>query len=182
MKKDQKVEVTKTKKTKAKKVKNSDVDLNIDAHSEKLLKSEQEKKEFQDKFIRLYSEYENFRKRTAKEKIDIINNAGERVISDLLPILDDFDRAIKNNVDINDASTIKEGFNLIRSKLMAILQQKGLKPMESKETTFDVDLHEAITNIPAPSSELKGKVVDVVEKGYYLNDNVIRFAKVVVGQ
>ena len=117
-----------------------------------------------------------------KEKIDIINNSTKDVLSDLLPVLDDFERAILNNEDSADATAIKEGFNLIYNKFLKTLQQKGLKSMDSKDTSFDVDLHEAITNIPAPSKNLEGKVVDVIEKGYYLNDNVLRFAKVVVGQ
>ena len=138
--------------------------------------------EFQEKFIRLYSEFENYRKRTAKEKLDTINNASKDLIADLLPVLDDFERAIHNNKDSDDSSAIKEGFNLIYNKFLQSMQSKGLKPMDSTNTPFDVDLHEAITNIPTTDDDMKGKVVDVVEKGYYLNDKVLRFAKVVVGQ
>ena len=142
----------------------------------------EEQEDFKEKFIRLYSEYENYRKRTAKEKIDILSNASEKVITDLLPILDDFERAISNNDKIDDIEAIKEGFGLIHNKLYKTLTSKGLKPMDSKKKDFDLDLHEAITKIPAPKKSLKGKVVDVVEKGYLINDKVIRFAKVVVGE
>lgn len=141
-----------------------------------------EQEDFKEKFIRLYSEYENYRKRTAKEKIDILTNASENVIKDLLPVVDDFERAIANNDKIEDIEAIKEGFSLIYNKFYKTLTLKGLKPMDSKETEFDLDLHEAITKIPAPKKELKGKVVDVVEKGFMINEKVIRFAKVVVGE
>lgn len=135
-----------------------------------------------DKYLRLYSDFDNFRKRTIKEKSDLISSASSRVIKDLLPILDDFERAIQSNQETEDVEGLKEGFQLIFNKMQNILSSKGLKPMDSKGTPFDMDLHEAITNIPAPSEEEKGKVVDVVEKGYYLNDKVLRYAKVVVGQ
>ena len=135
-----------------------------------------------DKYIRLYSEYENYRKRTAKEKIDIITNASERLLKEIIPVIDDFERAITNNQDVNDASTIKEGFELIYNKLYKTLTDQGLKPMDAAGKVFDTDIHEAITNIPAPSKKMKGKVVDVIEKGYMINDKVIRFAKVVVGE
>ena len=147
-----------------------------------LEKKEIECKELQNKFVRLYSEFDNFRKRTAKEKIDITKTASENVLRDLLPVLDDFERAIANNESVEDAESLKEGFGLIHNKLFKNLEVKGLSSMESKGETFDVDKHEALTNIPAPSEDMKGKVVDVVEKGYLLNDKVIRFAKVVVGQ
>ncbi|MCO5268534.1 MAG: nucleotide exchange factor GrpE [Brumimicrobium sp.] len=138
--------------------------------------------ELNDKYMRLYSEFDNFRRRTSKEKLEILANASEDVIRDLLPVLDVFERAIENNEKSSDAEAIKEGFQLIYGKLNSILVGKGLKPMESIGTTFDVEQHEAITNIPAPDADSKGKVMDVVEKGYFLNDKVIRYAKVVVGQ
>ncbi|MEM7161425.1 MAG: nucleotide exchange factor GrpE [Bacteroidota bacterium] len=138
--------------------------------------------EMNDKYLRLYSEFENFRKRNAKERIDLIATASGGVIKNLLPVIDDFDRAIKANDESEDTVALKEGFSLIRQKMMNILTQEGLKPMESINSVFDTDLHEAITQIPAPSDDLKGKVVDVVEKGYYLNEKVLRFAKVVIGQ
>jgi molecular chaperone GrpE len=147
-----------------------------------LEKKEIECKEMHEKFVRLYSEFDNFRKRTAKEKIEITKTASENVLKDLLPVLDDFERAIANNKDLDDPKALKEGFELIHNKLFKNLEAKGLKRMESQGDLFDVDKHEALTNIPAPKKNLKGKVVDVVEKGYLLNDKVIRFAKVVVGQ
>lgn len=135
-----------------------------------------------DKYLRLYSDFENFRKRTQKEKADLISNAGAGVIKDLLAVVDDFERAIKNNDTSEDPSGLKEGFHLIYNKFKKILEQKGVQEMESKGKPFDYDLHEAVTKIPAPTSEDKGKVIDVIEEGYYLNDKVLRFAKVVVGE
>ena len=147
-----------------------------------LEKKEIEYKELHDKYIRLFSEFDNFRKRTAKEKLDLMSTAGSDIIKEMLPILDDFERAMANNQDVQDIEAIKEGFTLIHHKLIHNLTNKGLKPMESMSEEFDVNKHEALTQIPAPSEDLKGKVVDVIEKGYLLNDKVIRFAKVVVGQ
>jgi|TARA_Y100000389_G_C17368448_1_gene467658 molecular chaperone GrpE len=138
--------------------------------------------DFKDKYIRLYSEFENYRKRTAKEKIDIITNSSEKVLKEILPVLDDFERAISNNKNVNEASAIKEGIELIHNKFYKILTNQGLSPMESIEKDFDPDIHEAITKIPAPKDKMKGKVIDVIEKGYTLNEKVIRFAKVVVGE
>ena len=135
-----------------------------------------------DKFLRLYSEFDNFRKRTAREKVDLIGSASGDIIKDLLPILDDFERAIKANEEAADPDSLKEGFELIHHKLLNILTAKGLQPMDAQGKQFDVDNHEAITNVPAPSDDMKGKVVDVVEKGYLLNEKVLRYAKVVVGQ
>jgi molecular chaperone GrpE len=138
--------------------------------------------ELNDKFLRLYSEFDNFRKRTAKEKIEIIKSAGENVIKDMLPIVDDFKRAAEANKDVNDADALKEGFELISNKFYKTLEAKGLVAIEAKGEVFNADIHQALTNIPAPSEDLKGKVIDVVEKGYYLGDKIIRFPKVVVGQ
>ena len=138
--------------------------------------------ELNDKFLRLYSEFDNYRKRTNKEKLELISTASAGVIKDLVVVLDDFERAISNNENVEDTSALKEGFNLIHNKLKGILETKGLKPMISKGEVFDSELHEAIANIPAPTEDLKGKIVDDVEKGYYIHDKVIRYAKVVVGQ
>ncbi len=138
--------------------------------------------ELNDKFLRLYSEFDNYRKRTNKEKLELISTASSGVIKDLVAVLDDFERAITNNETVEDTSALKEGFNLIHNKLKGILETKGLKPMISKGEVFDSELHEAIANIPAPTEDLKGKIVDDVEKGYYIHDKVIRYAKVVVGQ
>ncbi len=133
--------------------------------------------EMRDKYLRLYSEFENFRKRTAKEKMDLIQTAAERTITGLLPVLDDYERALANAKE----GEISEGVQLIFGKLLATLQGFGLKEMEAKGQAFDADIHDCITQFPAPSEEDKGKVMEVVEKGYILNDKVIRFAKVVVG-
>ena len=132
--------------------------------------------ELKDKYIRLYSDFDNFRKRTAKEKLDMIQSASEGVIRDILPVVDDIERAVANAQE----GEISEGVTLIFNKLNHALTSKGLKPMEAKGDVFNPDLHEAITQFPSPTEEDKGKVFDVIEKGYYLNDKVIRFAKVVV--
>lgn len=134
------------------------------------------------KYLLLYSDFENYRKRTAKEKLDSLKNAGSGTIEALIPVVDDFDRAIAANEHNDDPVALKEGFELIHNKLYHVLQQKGLKPMDSIGKDFDTEFHEAITNIPAPSAEMKGKVVDVAEKGYFHNDTVLRYAKVIVGQ
>ncbi|MCI5057915.1 MAG: nucleotide exchange factor GrpE [Flavobacteriales bacterium] len=138
--------------------------------------------ELNDKYLRLYSEFDNFRRRTAKEKLTLISTASSDLMRELLPILDDTERAINTNKDSNDLESIKQGFQLLNQKLSNTLKSKGLKEMQAKEETFDPELHEAITKIPAPDKKLKGKVVDVIEKGYYLNETVIRYAKVVVGE
>ncbi len=135
-----------------------------------------------DKFLRLYSEFDNFRKRTAKEKIELIQTGGEDIFKSILPILDDFERAIKSNAETNDIAAVNDGVNLIYNKLKSTLTQKGLEEMKSHGEVFNADIHEAITNIPAPTDELKGKVVEEMEKGYSLNGKIIRFAKVVIGQ
>jgi molecular chaperone GrpE len=137
--------------------------------------------ELNDKYIRLYSEFDNYRKRTQKEKIELHKTAGEDIFKTLLPVLDDFERAMNAMNEAKDITAVKEGVELIFNKLKNGLQQKGLAAMESKGQTFDADIHEAITNIPAPSEDLKGKVVEELEKGYSLNGKVIRFAKVIVG-
>ena len=144
---------------------------------------EQEVAELKDKQIRLFAEFENFKKRTAKERIDLFRNAGVEFFEAMLPILDDFDRAAKHREEVKDTQELLKGFDLIHSKLHGILEQKGLKSMDSSVgKDFDTDFHEAITQIPAPSADMKGKVIDETEKGYFLNDKVIRYAKVVVGQ
>ena len=146
---------------------------------EKLLAEVAESK---DKYLRLYSEFENFRRRTSKEKLELTSTANANLIKDLLAVLDDFERAEKSMTEDADIKSVKEGVDLIYNKFKSVLEQKGLKKIEAdKGSEFDVEYHEAITQIPAPEEELKGKVVDVVEKGYQLNDKVIRFAKVVTG-
>jgi molecular chaperone GrpE len=138
--------------------------------------------ELNDKFLRLYSEFDNYRKRTNKEKIDLISSASSSVLKDLIPVLDDFERAIANNKNVTEIEALKEGFHLIYNKFKSILDAKGLKVMTCVGEVFDSELHEAIANVPAPSDEMKGKVIDDVEKGYFLNEKVLRYAKVVVGQ
>lgn len=134
-----------------------------------------------DRYLRLYAEFDNFRRRTVKEREEARKMEGKDVIVSLLPVLDDFDRALRSMEGATDVAPVKEGVNLIQNKLKNTLTQKGLKPMESIGNPFDPELHEAITNIPAPTEEWKGKVIDEMEKGYYLNDKVVRFAKVIVG-
>ena len=138
--------------------------------------------ELNDKYIRIHAEFDNYRKRTNKEKLDIISSANAGMLKDLLSVVDDFERAIQNNETAEDLEGVKEGFKLIYNKFKGVLEAKGLKGMDSTGQPFDVEIHEAIANIPAPSEDMKGKVIEAVEKGYLLNDKVIRFAKVVVGQ
>jgi len=149
---------------------------------QKELTAEDKFNELNEKYIRIHAEFDNYRKRTNKEKLDLISTANSGVLTDLLPIFDDFERAIANNDSVEDIESIREGFKLIFNKFKGTLESKGLKPMEVDGQDFDSELHEAIANIPAPSKKLKGKVIEAVEKGYYLNDKVIRYAKVVVGQ
>ncbi|MFD2147178.1 nucleotide exchange factor GrpE [Mucilaginibacter antarcticus] len=134
-----------------------------------------------DKYLRLYAEFDNFRRRTTKERVELLQTAGKEVIVSLIPVIDDFERAAKSMENATDINAVKEGVALVHNKLNNILSQKGLKPMEAIGQPFDADLHEAITNIPAPTADMKGKNIDEMEKGYYLNDKVIRFAKVIVG-
>ncbi len=137
--------------------------------------------EQKDKFLRLYAEFENYKRRTAKEKVDMIKTAGLDIISDLISILDDFDRAQKIALENENSNAYPEGFGLVHHKLLTMLHQRGLSSMSSTGVVFDPEFHEAIAEVPAPSEELKGKIVDTVEKGYLLSDKIIRFAKVVVG-
>ena len=146
---------------------------------DELKKAQGELAEAKDKYLRLYSEFENFRRRTAKEKLELIQNANERLVNAFLPIIDDFERAEK--AFNGSESKEMEGFLLIYTKFKKILDTAGIKVMEAKGKAFDPDLHEAITQVPAPDNKSKGKVIEVVEQGYLLNDKVIRFAKVVVG-
>ena len=144
-------------------------------------KASREVAELKDKYLRLYADFENFRRRTAKEKLDLISNANEGVLQALIPVVDDFERAMQSIENTNDVTALKEGVSLIYTKLFKTLEGKGLKPMVAKGEPFNADLHESVTQFPAPSDDLKGKVIDEIEKGYYLNDKVIRFAKVIVG-
>lgn len=141
----------------------------------------EEVQQLNDKYLRLYAEFDNYKRRTQKERVDLLQTAGKDVIVSLLTVLDDFDRALKAMETASAVEPVKEGVLLVHNKLKGILAQKGLKDVVSIQETFNTDFHEAITNVPAPSEDLKGKVIDEVEKGYTLNDNVIRYAKVVVG-
>jgi molecular chaperone GrpE len=144
---------------------------------------EKEVIELKDKHLRMFAEFENFKKRTAKERIDLYRNAGLEFFESMLPILDDFDRASKHRETTKETEEMEKGMDLIHAKLTGILDQKGLKSMDSSVgTAFNTDFHEAITQIPAPSKKMIGKVIDETEKGYLLKDKVIRYAKVVVGK
>lgn len=135
-----------------------------------------------DKFLRLSAEFDNYRKRTMKEKAELILNGSEKCISSILPVVDDLERALKNMETATDVTAVKEGVGLIYNKFMTVLEQNGVKVIETKEKPLDTDYHEAIAVIPAPAEELKGKILDCVQTGYLLNDKVIRHAKVVVGE
>lgn len=137
--------------------------------------------ELKDKYLRLYADFENFRRRTAKEKLEMISGASADTVKLILPIVDDFERAKVSFDSSTDIEALKEGVDLIYNKLYKALESKGLKAMESKGADFDAEIHESIAQFPAPSEDLKGKVIDEIEKGYYLNDKVIRYAKVIVG-
>jgi molecular chaperone GrpE len=138
--------------------------------------------ELKDKYLRLYSEFENYRRRTSKEKIDLIKTASEELMRDILPVIDDFERAFKASENEEDGAKVREGNQLVFHKLVKILENKGVKVMDNLiGKPFDADTQEAITQIPSPTEDLKGKVIDVVENGYTLGDKVIRFAKVVTG-
>jgi molecular chaperone GrpE len=145
-------------------------------------KLETELKELKDKYIRLLAEFDNFRRRTAKERLELIQTAGKDVIVSLLDVLDDCDRAEKQLQSNTDLEVQKEGIQLVFNKIRNTLQSKGVRGMKSVNSDFDVEKHEAITEVPVPDKKLKGKVIDEVQKGYYLNDKLIRFAKVVVGK
>jgi len=138
--------------------------------------------ELNEKYIRMYSEFDNYKRRTARERIEFLQSASRDLVVSLLPVLDDFERAEKALAASNDLEAFKEGLKLVHHKMESVLSQNGLQALESVGKEFDVDFHEAITKIPAPSADLKGKVVDEVECGYLLKDKVIRFAKVVVGE
>ena len=138
--------------------------------------------EQKDKYLRLSAEFDNYRKRTMKEKAELILNGGEKSLSSILPIVDDFERAIKTMETATDVSAVKEGVELIYNKFMAVLGQNGVKVIETKDQPLDTDYHEAIAVIPAPSEEQKGKILDCVQTGYTLNDKVLRHAKVVLGE
>lgn len=138
--------------------------------------------EQKDKFLRLFAEFDNYKKRMAKERLELLSTAGKEIILDFLPIADDMERSMKASATTDDIQIVREGFALITEKIMKTLEKKGVKPIEAIGQTFDSEKHEAITEIPAPTEELKGKIVDEIEKGYTMHDKIIRFSKVVVGK
>ena len=157
-------------------------DSELEKAKQQLEESNAKVAEFHDKYIRLYSEFDNFRKRTQKERLDIIKNASEDVILSLLPIIDDFERALANFDNSEEMASTKEGIQLIYQKMFRLLQNKGLKPIEAKDKIFDTDFHEAITFIPLPEGMEPNTVIDEIEKGYLLNEKVIRYSKVVIAK
>jgi len=161
-------------------------DVNIDSKQQEVddekAEVEPEVDDFKDKYIRLSAEFDNYRRRTLNEKINLTKTASESVITKLLPVIDDFDRAMTAMKETKDCDALHSGIELIYGKLNEFLTQQGVKVIDAFEKEFDTDLHEALTKIPAPKKKLKNKVVDVIEKGYTLNDKVIRFSKVVIGE
>lgn len=194
MKKKDKEAKTKEKEQKKAKVEEQAVDESAETEQETTEEEEEKEPEMtaeerlkaeltesKDKYLRLYSEFDNYRRRTAKEKLDLMQTAGERIMVSLLPVIDDFDRA-QQTFETSEPKAIIEGVKLISDKLVKILAGEGLKKMDTPEgSDFDAELHDAITQIPAPSKKLKGKIVDTIEPGYYLGEKVIRHAKVVIG-
>lgn len=157
--------------------------MNLNNDLEDEVEKLQEEVELQkDKYLRLFADFDNLKKRTARERLETMQTAGKEIIISLLDVLDDCDRAEKQLQSADKINQVKEGVQLVFNKLRSVLQNKGLKAMESLHTDFDVEKHEAITEIPAPTADLQGKVLDDVQKGYYLNDKIIRHAKVVVGK
>lgn len=149
---------------------------------EKEKSSEEIIQELQDKYIRLSADFDNYRKRTLKEKMDLIKLAGEDILLKLLPVMDDFDRALQTMNEATDCKAMKDGVDLIHNKFKEFLSSNGIKEINAMNDEFNTDLHEAVTKVPAPSKKMKGKIVDVVEKGYFLHDKVIRYSKVVIGE
>ncbi|MGI6479823.1 MAG: nucleotide exchange factor GrpE [Salinivirgaceae bacterium] len=148
--------------------------------NEEILKNQLD--EMNDKYIRLVAEFDNYKRRTLRERIELIKSAGEDIFKDILPVIDDVERAIQNIEQSKDIEAVKTGINLIHSKFIDFLKQNGVTVIETTDNEFDLDKHEAVTKIPAPSEELKGKIVDVIKKGYMLNDKVIRYSQVVIGE
>ena len=138
--------------------------------------------ELNDKNLRLMAEFDNYRKRTLKERVDLLKTAGEKVLVDMLPLVDDFERGLKAMETSEDVQSVKDGVDLIYSKFISFLLQNGVKPIPTENEIFDTQFHEAITTFPAPSEDLKGKIIDCVAKGYTMNEKVIRFSKVIVGE
>jgi|MTBAKMStandDraft_1061839.scaffolds.fasta_scaffold00640_8 molecular chaperone GrpE len=153
-----------------------------DKDADKIAELEKQIEGMNDKYLRLSAEFDNYRRRTLKEKMELTKTAGESILISVLPVIDDFERAINSMEQGLEENAVKDGIQLIYSKFKDFLNQNGIKEIEANGTEFDTDLHEALTKIPAPADDLKGKVVDVIQKGYMLNEKVIRFAKVVIGE
>lgn len=170
------------KKEETKEEKKDDKKAKKDKTHDQIEKLEKEIAEIKDKHLRLQAEFDNFRKRTLKEKMELLKSGGETVLTSILPVIDDLDRALAAFREVGDENPFKQGVTLIYNKFQEFLKQNGIKEIDAKGKEFDTDLHEAITKIPAPAEELKGKVVDVIQKGYLLNEKVIRFARVVIGE
>lgn len=162
--------------------KNNKDKAKIQELTEQLEKAKAEKAELNDRFLRLYSEFDNYKKRVSKEKLDLIATASEKVFVNLLPVIDDFERAIAANEKVEDIAAVKEGFVLIYNKMLQLLKRFDVEEIAAKGEEFNTDFHEAVTHFPVEKEEDKGKVIDVTEKGYKIKDKVIRYSKVVVGQ
>jgi len=155
----------------------------LETDADKVSDLERKCKTLEDDYVRLFAEFDNYRKRTLKEKSELIKSAGENILTNILPLIDDFERALKAMEDTHkDLTTLKEGVELIYSKFMSFLNQNGVKAIDVEGKDFDTEFHDAVTTIPAPSKEMKGKVIDSIQKGYTLHDKVIRFSKVVIGE
>jgi len=153
-----------------------------DKKDKKKVNFEEKYNDMNDKYLRLSAEFDNYRKRTLKERMEMMKNAGEDILINFLPIMDNIDRAKQSIDDAKEIDAVKEGINLIHKNIFDFLTGRGINEINAKGEVFDTDLHEAITKIPAPEENLKGKVVDVIEKGYKIKDKVLRYAKVVVGE
>jgi molecular chaperone GrpE len=151
-------------------------------HAEEIEKLKQEKGEWNDKYLRIVAEFDNYKKRTLKEKTELLKYGGEAVLQGILPVVDDFERARKSISEASDLDAVKAGIELIYNKFAEFISQQGIKEIEAQNLDLNTDFHEAITRFPAPTEEMKGKIIDVVQKGYLLHDKVMRFAKVVVGE
>lgn len=171
---------SKSRKTDAAKAKSAKSGKKTD-DSAKLKELQKELQEQKDKYLRLSADFDNYRKRTLKEKIELAKLAGEEILVKILPVLDDLERAMKSIEEAHDLEAVKEGMNLIYNKFKEYLNQQGVQEIDAMHQEFDTDVHEAVTQIPVEDKELKGKVVDIIEKGYTLNDKVIRYSKVVIG-
>ncbi len=157
-------------------------EANVDESSKKLQEIQVKYDELNEKYIRLFSEFDNFRRRTTKERADLLRSAGDDVLKEMLPVLDDFDRAKKAMHASENITSAKEGFDLIHNKFTDALKKKGIEEMQCIGVEFNPDLHEAITEVPAPSEDMKGKIMDVIEKGFYINGKILKYAKVIVGK